>query len=165
MAPLPGAFGMASPVVTPLIPPRMRSGGRSGSRPGAINQRRVPLSRVPSSRDQSSVYGLAVVNNRGRVAAQSVLHALGWQPGTHLSIREQAGLVVVTADPAGASRLTGEGHLRIPAPVRRWCALAGGSQVLLVADHAARRLVIHPPQSLDAMVGRCHAAVFGGGDA
>jgi hypothetical protein len=40
--------------------------------------------------------------------------------------------------------------------------LAAGSRVLLVADPAAGRLVVHPPAALDAMIGQYHAAVLGG---
>jgi hypothetical protein len=122
----------------------------------------VPLPRVPAARERSSVYGFAVVNDRGRIAAQPIVQALGWQPGTPLSIREQAGLVVVTADPSGGSRLTGEGHVRVPVTIRRWCGLEAGCRVLLVADPADARLVVHPAAALDAMISRHHADVFGG---
>jgi hypothetical protein len=117
---------------------------------------------VPVARERSSVYGFAVVNDRGRIAAQPVVQALGWQPGTPLSIREHTGLVVITAEPGGGSSLTGEGHLRVPVPIRRWCGLEPGCRVLLVADPAQGRLVVHPAAALDAMISRHHTDVFGG---
>jgi hypothetical protein len=117
---------------------------------------------VPAARERSSVYGFAVVNDRGRIAAQPVVQALGWQPGTPLSIREHAGLVVITADPGGRNSLTGEGHVRVPVTIRRWCGLQPGWRVLLVADPADARLVVHPAAALDALISRHHADVFGG---
>jgi hypothetical protein len=123
----------------------------------------VPLPRVPAARERSSIYGFAVVNDRGRIAAQSVVQALRWEPGAPLSIREQAGLVVVTAEPGGGSRLTGEGHVRVPVTIRRWCGLEPGCRVLLVVDPSECRLVVHPAAALDAMISRYHADVFGGG--
>jgi hypothetical protein len=47
--------------------------------------------------------------------------ALGWQPGTRLEIRESHGLVLVTASDHGVFSMTRQGHLRLPATVRRWC--------------------------------------------
>jgi hypothetical protein len=108
------------------------------------------------------VYGFAVINDRGRIAAQPVLQAMGWQPGTPLAIRESAGLILITADPDGTSRVTGDGHLRISAVVRHWCGLSPSSRVLLVAEPSEGRLVVHPAASLDAIITRAHAAIFGG---
>jgi hypothetical protein len=120
------------------------------------------MPRLPAVRVRSSAYGFAVLNDRGRIAARSVLGVLGWVPGTRVVVRERGGLVVVTADGGGAARLTPEGHLRVPASARRWCGLRAGSEVLLVADPAEQRLVIHPAALLDAMVTVRHAEVFGG---
>jgi hypothetical protein len=122
----------------------------------------MPLPRVQAARERSSVYGFAVVNDRGRIAAHPIVQALEWQPGTPLSIREHAGLVVVTVDPVGVCRLTGEGHVRLPVTIRRWCGLEPGCRVLLVADPDEGRLVVHPAAALDAMISRHHADVFGG---
>jgi NAD(P)-dependent dehydrogenase (short-subunit alcohol dehydrogenase family) len=45
------------------------------------------------------VYGLAAVDRRGRIADHAIMHALGWQPGTRLDIRETHGLLLIHADP------------------------------------------------------------------
>jgi len=140
---------MTGPVVAPVIPPKFRSGGRggqAGSSPSAFVSRRVPAPRLPAVRDRSSTYGFAVLNDRGRVAAPSVLGVLGWVPGTPVAVRERDGLVVVTADRSGATRVSPEAYLRVPAPIRRWCGLRAGSGVLLVADPTEQRLVIHRPR-------------------
>ena len=159
---MPGVVDVTSPVA-PLVPPRTRPGGKSSNRRLTSGHQVVPLPRVTAVRERSSVYGFAVVNDRGRIAAQCLVQALGWQPGTLLSIRERAGLVVVTADAGGGSRLTSDGHVRLPVTIRRWCGLDADCRVLLAADPAEGRLVVHPAAALDAMVSRHHADVFGGG--
>jgi hypothetical protein len=88
--------------------------------------------RYPDRR-RSSAYGFAAVDHRGRIADRIVFGALGWPPGTGVTVHERAGLVVVTADRGAAATLTPQGHLRVPLPVRRWCGLIAGSRVLLVA--------------------------------
>jgi hypothetical protein len=108
------------------------------------------------------VYGLSAVDNRGRVAAYHATDSLGWTPQTPVAVRQLGGLVIVTVDEGSTVRVTVRGHLRVPAQVRRWCGLTPGIRVLLVADVFEQRLVIHPLASLDLMVNRRHADVFGG---
>jgi hypothetical protein len=105
---------------------------------------------------------MAVVSDRGRIACGAVFEVLGWEPLARVAVSERAGLVVVTADSDGATRITPEGHLRVPLAIRRWCGLDAGSRVLLVADPAVPRLVVHSVAALDALVARCHDEVFGG---
>jgi hypothetical protein len=95
---------------------------------------------------------MAAVDCRGRVADHAVLAALGWVAGTRLEIRETGGLLLVRAHPHGVFAVTGQGHLRLPAAVRRRCSLLPGDRVLLAADPAAGLLAVHPPAALDAMV-------------
>ncbi|MFC3382767.1 AbrB/MazE/SpoVT family DNA-binding domain-containing protein [Couchioplanes azureus] len=113
-------------------------------------------------REHSSVYAMVVVEARGRVSVHSVLHALPWDPATRLAVRVQARLVVVTAGAEGESQIDRKGRLQVPVATRRWCGLTQGSRVLLVADTATARLVIHPSAALDATIGRAHAEAFGG---
>jgi hypothetical protein len=113
-------------------------------------------------RDRSTVYGLAAIDDRGRIAESTVIRALGWLPGTRLDVRESGGLLLVNADPQGVFSVTCRGHLRLPATVRHWCRLAPGDRVLLTADPAEGLLVVHPPAALDAMITQVHASVFGG---
>jgi hypothetical protein len=122
----------------------------------------VPVPRLAAGRERSSTYGLAALDDRGRIAAHLVFASLGWVPGTRVAIREQGGLVVVIADGRGAITVSPQGRLRLPAPVRHWCGLTAGSRVLLVADAAQERLVVHPAAALDAMISRHYADVFGG---
>ncbi|MEW2384696.1 AbrB/MazE/SpoVT family DNA-binding domain-containing protein [Micromonospora sp. NPDC047707] len=91
--------------------------------------------------------------------------ALGWGPGLRLSIREHGGLIFVGADRQGVFHVTKQGHVRLPAVVRQWCGLVAGDRVLLAADPAIGRLVLHPPASLDVVVARVHAEAIKGDEA
>jgi bifunctional DNA-binding transcriptional regulator/antitoxin component of YhaV-PrlF toxin-antitoxin module len=108
------------------------------------------------------VYGLATIDCNGRVAETAMINALGWEPGTRLDIRENSGLVLVTASRQGVFSLAGQGYLRLPATVRHWCGLVPGDRVLLAAEPGQGRLVVHPPTALDAMITQFHASVLGG---
>nr|WP_307813050.1 AbrB/MazE/SpoVT family DNA-binding domain-containing protein [Micromonospora veneta] len=113
------------------------------------------------------MYGLAAIDNSGRIADRTVIRALGWGPGTRLHIREGSGVIVVRLDRQGVFTVTvtGQGHLHLPAAVRHWCGLTAGDRVLLAANPADGLLVLHPPAALDAMVVAVHADVLGGGQA
>ncbi|MEH0824543.1 MULTISPECIES: hypothetical protein [unclassified Micromonospora] len=149
-----------------VIPAVVPSGGlkiRGDSR-AAMKRPPLPLARLAPTRDSSMVYGLATLDVHGRVADRAVMTALGWAPGLRLGIRESGGLIIVDPDPRGVFRVTKEGHVRLPAVVRQWCGLTAGDRVLLAADPKARRLVLHPPASLDAVVARVQDEAFAGGE-
>jgi hypothetical protein len=80
------------------------------------------------------------------------MRALGWTPDLVLDIAETGGALVVHADPAGAFRTTGHGHLVLPARVRRWCGLRVGDRVLLAADPMRQELLVFPPTLLDTRI-------------
>jgi hypothetical protein len=122
----------------------------------------MPVIPLVPARHRAWTYAVAAVDDRGRVAARPLLQILGCSPGMTVTVREQAGLLVAAADPAGASAVSPQGYLRLPAPVRHRHGLTPGSRVLLVADPDARRLVIHPPAALDAMLANCYTDAFGG---
>jgi hypothetical protein len=108
------------------------------------------------------VYGLAAMDCRGRLADRAVLAALGWVAGTRLDFRQTAGLLLVSTHPHGVFEVTGQGHLRLPAAVRRCCGLTAGDRVLLAADPTRGLLVVHPPAALDAMVADCQTRLADG---
>jgi hypothetical protein len=150
------------PVVIPTTPLR-HDGQPTGPRSGlSATHRTLPLPTVPTPRTSAAVYGLATVDCRGRVANQTVLHALGWAPGTPLDIHETHGLLTIRTHPHGVFSITSQGHLRLPAPVRHHCGLAAGDRVLLAADPPDNRLIVHPPAALDDMLARCHARLLDG---
>ncbi|MFI5495244.1 hypothetical protein [Actinoplanes sp. NPDC051859] len=152
---------MTADVVTPLVLPAWS--GPARSRPAAgPGLRKVALARLATVRERSSVYAMVAVEDRGRVTVHSVVHVLPWDPDTRLAVRVQARLVVVTADADGESQIDRKGRLQVRVAMRRWCGLTQGSRVLLVADPATERLVVHPSAALDATIGRAHAEAFGG---
>jgi hypothetical protein len=122
----------------------------------------LPVAQLAPESGPSPICGMAAIDCNGRIAEATVIPALAWAPGTRLDIRVCGGLVLVTADPHAVFRVTQPGQVRLPAAVRHWCGLASGSRVLLVADPAAGRLVVHPPAALHTMITEFHAAVLGG---
>lgn len=153
---------MTGVVVSPLVPPADRSDGCGGRLAARAGRRPLPVPRLAGTRLRSTVYGLAAVDDRGRVADHAVVRALGWRSGTRLDVHESGGLVLVRADRQGVFSVTGQGYVRLPATVRHWCGLVPGDRVLLAADPDHGLLVVHPPAALDAMVSQFHADVLGG---
>ncbi|HEV2780215.1 MAG TPA: AbrB/MazE/SpoVT family DNA-binding domain-containing protein [Actinophytocola sp.] len=135
-------------VVPALLP---RSGGRAAgdSAVPSLVRGPLPLPSLISDRTSNLVYGLAALDDRGRVADRIVMRALGWYAGLRLAIEETGGVLTVRADPTGAYQVTGQRHLRLPAPLRHRCGLAAGDRVLLAADPDRSRLAIYPPAALD----------------
>lgn len=159
---------MADRSVAPVIPPvRLSDREQSPHRPRGGGARRppLPLPVLPTPRAGTLVYGLAAIDNSGRIADRTVIRALGWGPGTRLHIREASGVIVVRLDRQGVFTVTGQGHLHLPAAVRHLCGLTAGDRVLLAANPADGLLVVHPPAALDAMVVAVHADLLGGGRA
>jgi len=120
------------------------------------SRRRLPLPTLTVRRGTVYVYGLAALDDRGRLADRTIMRALGWSAGLRLDIREAVGLLVVHARPDGEFRVTGQGHLRLPALIRRRCGLEPGDRVLLAADPPQRQLVIYPPAVLDDLTAQRH---------
>ncbi|MET7423646.1 AbrB/MazE/SpoVT family DNA-binding domain-containing protein [Dactylosporangium sp. NPDC005555] len=116
---------------------------------------------LQARRTRSTVYGLAAVDNRGRIADGALFRALGWPPGTRLEVKAHLGLVLVRSDQQGVLSINRLGHLQLPVAVRRWCDLAPGDKVLLAAEPDQQLLVIHPPTTLDAMITQAHATLGG----
>ncbi|MEV0001490.1 AbrB/MazE/SpoVT family DNA-binding domain-containing protein [Micromonospora sp. NPDC050980] len=125
----------------------------------------MPLPVLPSPRAGTMVYGLAAIDNSGRIADRAVIRALGWASGSRLHIREGGGVIVVRLDRQGVFTVSGQGHLHLPAAVRHWCGLTVGDRVFLAASPSEGLLVVHPPAALDAMVVAAHAEALGGGQA
>jgi hypothetical protein len=149
-------------VLAPVIPPPSAALRGRRSSPAAPRQP-LPLAPLAPRPDTTAVYGLAAVDSTGRVVDRAITQALGWTPGTRMHIRINGGLIVVDADPHGVFAMSGQGHVRLPARVRHWCRLATGDRVLLVADPAIQRLVVHPPAALGAMIAVAHAEALGRG--
>lgn len=124
-----------------------------------------PVSPMPFASNQKvpgGIYGLAKIDHRGRLTDAAVERALGWPPGTRLNIQETNGVIVVSVDDRGVFTMSNQGHLCLPLPVRRWCGLDAGDQVLLAVGQPADRLFVYPSTTLDELLGEHHLALFGG---
>jgi hypothetical protein len=98
------------------------------------------------------VYGLAVVDDRGRIADRPVVRALGWTDATRLDLRAGAGRILVRAAIDGRHSLAARDRLPLPAYLRRSSGIEPGDSVLLAAEPADGVLAIHPLASLDALL-------------
>jgi hypothetical protein len=105
---------------------------------------------------------MAALDCHGRIADRTVLLALGWPAGHRLTIHETAGTLTVVADPDGEARVTGQGHLRLPAALRHRCALGTGDRVLLAANPDRSHLAIYPPIVLDTVLAQPPTTRTGG---
>ncbi len=104
------------------------------------------------------LYRIAALDERGRVAEQSVVRALGWDRGERL----QCELLSTTAmavrpDTAGRYTLARRGHIPLPVTARRWCHLQAGDRVLLAAAPESGVLIVYTMRALDAMVTAFHS--------
>jgi hypothetical protein len=150
-------------VTTRIVSAVIPSSDHSAPQGKATNEQRVlPVAQLAPESSPMVTYGMAAIDRDGRLAEVAVVAALGWLPGTRLDIRVRGGLVLVTADPHAIFRVTRPGQVRLPATVRHWCRLTAGSRVLLVADPAAGRLVVHPPAALHTMITEFHAVALDG---
>jgi bifunctional DNA-binding transcriptional regulator/antitoxin component of YhaV-PrlF toxin-antitoxin module len=124
-----------------------------------------PVPALPAAirkRVASSSYALARIDHRGRVTDAAIERALGWPPGTRLNIQETGGVLVVSADDRGVFTMSSQSHVCLPQPVRRWCHLNTGDQVLLVVGQAADRLIVYPAPRLDELLAGSQRTLFGG---
>ncbi|GLZ28232.1 hypothetical protein Lesp02_04220 [Lentzea sp. NBRC 105346] len=103
-------------------------------------------------RDGSTLFGMATIDDHGRLADRQLLQALGWTKEHRLEIALNAHAILVRRSPEGALTLTSKGLVQIPAPVRRWSALSTGDRVLLVAMPEFDLLVLYGQSTLDAML-------------
>jgi hypothetical protein len=110
----------------------------------------------------ATVYRIASVDARGRVSDLSVVRVLGWSRRQRVAISVSDGAVLFQAQTDGLFCLTGQGYVRIPAPVREWCGLAAGDRVLVAADSQRGVLIVHTLAALDELLASRHDALLGG---
>jgi hypothetical protein len=114
-------------------------------------------------RTTALIYGLSALDDRGRLADRTIMQALGWSAGLRLEISETRGLLVIRPHDHGEFHVTGQGHLRVPAPLRHRCGLKTGDRALLAADPRQGQLVVYPPAALDALIAQQAAESRNGG--
>jgi bifunctional DNA-binding transcriptional regulator/antitoxin component of YhaV-PrlF toxin-antitoxin module len=117
------------------------------------DHRPLPLADLYNhDRTQAWQYVVTSMDDRGRLADRIPPQAMGWTPGTALTIaaRPRAGIVLVRRD--GPHAMTSQGHLRLPANVRYDCGLNGGERLLVVARPDQGAITIYTLAVLDAMI-------------
>lgn len=154
---------MTTTVVPPVIP-RSGQARRAGSGPSGRGRAPLPMPSLDPAfaRVADIAYVVSAVDKSGRVADRHIVRAMGWAPGTRVSIRERGGTIVVAPAADGVHRVDDRGYLLLPAAVRRWCSLKAGDRLLLAADPAAGVLVGHCFAVLDQLLADVHAAAVGG---
>lgn len=153
---------MVTSAVVPALPTvrRRAIGDTAGSRSATARPLPIPPLPCPSARE--AVYGVAILDRYGRLAERTVLRALRWGPGHPLALTLVSGSVLVVANVNSTARIGNDGYFRLPVGVRRACRLAAGDRVLLVAEPATGRLLLHPPAALGALLDAHHADILRG---
>ncbi|TDP27729.1 hypothetical protein [Nocardia ignorata] len=122
----------------------------------------LPSSVIPRTADPNIVYGIALITHAGRVTDHAVFSALGWRPGTRLTLScQDERLILVCAAPDSSVRMNNGGFFRIPYRQRRRVGLLEGDRALVVAHREQKRLLIHPPAVLDGLMSQSRRILEG----
>lgn len=154
---------MATVSVPPVIPKTLPRSDPAGPARRVRRPLPVPALGAPPNEAAPAVYALSAVDKSGRVADRSVVRALGWCSGTRLDIREHAGMITIRPASDGVHRIDDRGHLCLPLAARRWCHIASGDRLLVVADPATAVVVAYPLPVLGQLLAGNPAAAAGDG--
>lgn len=80
------------------------------------------------------------------------IHLLATGPAPEPACDESGEVIVARPDPQGVFHLSGQGHVLLPAQLRRRCGLRTGDRVLLAADPVRGTLIVRSPAALDNLV-------------
>jgi hypothetical protein len=136
---------------------RRLAGIRAVDDSGTAASRGLPLAQLQPKRSSTASYAISSIDVWGRLADRSALHALRWGPATRLGVSVSADVVVVLARPNGQQTLGAQGHLRLPASIRRACHIDAGDRLLLAALPGRDLLLVHTMPTLDLMLGGYYA--------
>lgn len=109
------------------------------------------------NRSTTAYYAISTMEARGRLGDQSPLRVLRWQPGLRIDIAPYAGFVMIRPHTSSSEAVARQGHLRLPARVRRACHLSSGDRLLMAAYPDQNLLAVYTMASLDTMI-LTHAA-------
>ncbi|MFD9735687.1 hypothetical protein [Umezawaea sp. NPDC059074] len=120
----------------------------------------MPVATLLGQVEESSVhYVVTTIDNKGRLADQSPLRALGWLPEAAISIAAARGAMVLVTRNNGPDTVTRQGHLRLPAPVRHSCRIKTGARLLVAALPEQDMLLIYPSSTVDAALLAYHQSL------
>lgn len=115
--------------------------------------RPLPVALVRAQPNTSGIYFTATpVDNRGRLADRSPLRVLGWVPNTQVSFMVRADGVLVAAREPSPYTVTQQGHLRLPADMRRALRLSPGARLLVVVLPGSDLLAMYTATALEGLV-------------
>ncbi|WP_447002467.1 hypothetical protein ACRAKI_22395 [Saccharothrix isguenensis] len=107
-------------------------------------------------------FAVGILDHRGRLASRGMFRLLNWLPGTRLSGSAGRNYVVLKIVPDGQLVIDHRLRLRLPAALLRYCGMATGSSVMVVAVPDHNMLIIHPPLNVISMIRGFHAEQFFG---
>jgi hypothetical protein len=120
---------------------------------GTSTARGLPLPQLERKTVGSSRHhAISSIDVWGRIADRSCLRTLDWEPLTAIETVLIGDSIAVVPDPATTLTITREGHLRLPAPIRRACHIETGDRLLLTAIPHHSVLLVHTTATLDAMI-------------
>ncbi|SBT46927.1 hypothetical protein GA0070621_2755 [Micromonospora narathiwatensis] len=119
---------------------------------------------LPPPADQPSsgvLFDVARPDSAGRVTARPLLRALGWMPGLALRVDVVHAAVLITPAANGGHVVGSREELPLPAAARHLCGITGGEPVLLAAFCGRDLIVVHPSNTITALLADLHAHIFG----
>lgn len=123
----------------------------------------LPTLPTPAARggDGRLLFDVARPDAAGRVTARALLRALGWTPGLTLHVDVVTGAILITPAADGAHVVGIREELPLPAAARHLCGIARGEPVLLAALPRRNRIVVHPSNTIAAVLADLHARILG----
>lgn len=145
------------------VPTRLSVNARSGSCgiPQTLQvharSRGLPL---PALRDPSNSAVYAVITRidiHGRIADRSPIQTLHWMPRQPVDwvVDIAAGILMAVAG-TGSEAITGQGHLLVPARLRRALHLTAADRLLVVAVPQGNLLAVHTMSAVQTMLRDYH---------
>ncbi|MGY1969041.1 hypothetical protein ACW9HH_32810 [Nocardia gipuzkoensis] len=104
---------------------------------------------------------VTAIDDRGRIAAASVVKHLGWIPGQPCSFEMFHQSLVKIRRSADGAKVRSNGYLHLPTAIRNKCRIYTGDRVLLAASLEVDLLVVYPPHALSAALGTHRPELWG----
>ncbi|MGC4834844.1 hypothetical protein ACLQ3D_10115 [Micromonospora vinacea] len=121
----------------------------------------LPTLPAPAARTSDGVlFDVGRPDAAGRVTARALLRALGWTPGLTLHVDVVTDAILITPAAEGAHAVGTREELPLPAAARHLCGIAPGEPVLLAALPRQNRIVVHPSNTITAVLADLHARIL-----
>ncbi|WP_147134486.1 hypothetical protein [Nocardia ninae] len=107
-------------------------------------------------------YSVASVGVNGRLSDRRPVGVLNWGPESRLAIEVVGRTIVIREHQRGDRRLTGRGHLLLPAGCRHRCQIEPGEQVLVATSVQRTLLLVYPIRLIEQALSPLHEQATGG---